>query len=417
MNATALWDRYRQHLCVVEDLGVTLDVSRMHLAGEARPGDPMQNPLVILQRLGQSPWHDNIRRDLITSGALARMIADGDITGLTSNPTIFEQAIAHSDAYDEALRRLAADGRSAEAIFDALAIEDITHAADLFLPVFERTNGNDGYVSIEVSPTLAHDTARTIAEARRLWRVVARPNLMVKIPATPAGIPAIEAVIADGINVNVTLIFSLDRHAQVMAAYLAGLRARAAAGGDLATIASVASFFVSRVDSAVDALITERIATGAGSAAGLRGLQGKAGIANAKLAYHAFQHTFGGAAFADLAARGARRQRPLWASTSSKNPAYPDVYYVEALIGADTVDTMPPATIAAYRDHGRPAIRIDHQLNVARDTLARLAAAGIDLAAVLARLEAEGVASFAKSYDSLLAVVAARAAGSLPGRA
>ena len=385
-------------------------------AGEARPGEPMQNPLVTLQHLGQSPWHDNIRRDLITSGALARMIADGDITGLTSNPTIFEQAIAHSEAYDEALRALAVEGRSASAIFDALAIEDITNAADLFRPVFERTKGNDGYVSIEVSPTLAHDTEETIREARRLWRAVARPNLMVKIPATPAGIPAIQAVIADGINVNVTLIFSLERYAKVMAAYLAGLRTRAAAGGDLTSIASVASFFVSRVDSAVDRLIDERIAAGTGNAEALRTLQGKAGIANAKLAYDAFRHTFGGTAFGELAARGARRQRPLWASTSSKNPNYPDVYYVEALIGPDTVDTMPPATIAAYRDHGKPEVRIDQHLDAARDTLAGLGAAGIHLPSVLAQLEAEGVASFAKSYDSLLAVVGTRAAASLSGR-
>lgn len=383
-------------------------------AGEARHGDPMQNPLVTLQHLGQSPWHDNIHRDLITSGALAQMIAAGDITGLTSNPTIFEQAIAHGDAYDDALRALAAQGQPPAAIFDALAIEDITNAADLFQPVFARSNGHDGYVSIEVSPTLAHDTSQTIAEARRLWRAVARPNVMVKIPATPEGIPAIETAIAEGINVNVTLIFSLERYAAVMAAYLEGLRARAAAGGDVASIASVASFFVSRVDSAVDRLLDEQIAAG-GNAEALRALQGQAGIANAKLAYEAFQRTFGGVEFAELAARGARRQRPLWASTSSKNPSYPDVYYVEALIGPDTVDTMPPATIAAYRDHGMPEVRITRGLDAARDTLTRLAAAGIDLASVLARLEAEGVASFAKSYDSLLAVVARRSAASLTG--
>ncbi|MEO8680605.1 MAG: transaldolase, partial [Vicinamibacterales bacterium] len=304
----------------------------------------------------------------------------------------------------------------AAAIFDALAIDDITKAADLFRPVFERTKGDDGYVSIEVAPTLARDTDATLAEARRLWRVVARPNLMVKIPATPEGIPAIEAAIADGININVTLIFSLERYAEVTAAYLGGLRTRAAAGGDLTSIASVASFFVSRVDTAVDLLIDERIAAGAGDAEALRALQGQAGIANAKLAYHAFQQTFGSAAFAELAARGARRQRPLWASTSTKNPNFPDLYYVEALIGPDTVDTMPPATIAAYRDHGAPEIRIDRGVDAARDTLARLAAAGLDLAAVLTRLEADGVASFARSYDSLLAVVADRAAASLPGR-
>lgn len=372
-------------------------------------GDIMKNPLVTLQELGQSPWHDNIRRDLITSGKLPRMIADGDITGLTSNPTIFEQALATSDAYNDALGQLAAEGRSAEGIFDALAIEDITRAADLFVPVFQRTHGSDGYVSIEVSPTLAHDTQKTIDEARRLWRTVDRPNLMVKIPATLAGLPAIETAIAEGINVNVTLIFSLDRYADVMAAYIGGLQARADAGRDIRSVASVASFFVSRVDIAVDKLLDQKIAAGPDDAAALRSMHGKAAIANATLAYAAFQRTFGGEAFVRLAARGARRQRPLWASTSSKDPRYPDTYYVEALIGPDTVNTMPPATIVAYRDHGRPEIRIDRHIEAARDVMARLGAAGIDLAAVLTQLEQEGVASFAKSYESLLAVVAERA--------
>ncbi len=373
----------------------------------------MSNPLVTLQQLGQSPWHDNIRRDLITSGKLAQMIKDGDITGLTSNPTIFEQAIASSDAYDDALGRLAAEGKSAEAIFDALAIEDIKGAARLFMPVFERTKGDDGYVSIEVSPKLAHDTQKTIDEARRLWSTVDRPNLMVKIPATLAGLPAIEAAISEGINVNVTLIFSLDRYQAVMAAYVAGLKKRVGAGGDIRSISSVASFFVSRVDSAVDKLLDQKIAAGADNSETLRALRGKAAIANAKLAYEMCQRTFGGDAFAPLAARGARRQRPLWASTSSKDPSYPDVYYVEALIGPNTVNTMPPATIVAYRDHGKPEVRIDRDLEAARDVIARLGVAGVDLVAVLSQLEKAGVASFAKSYDSLLAVVAQRTAGSI----
>jgi len=364
-----------------------------------------------MQQLGQSPWHDNIRRDLLTSGGLARMIANGEITGLTSNPTIFEQAIATSDAYDPALRALGAEGKSAEAIFDALAIEDIRNAADLFLPVYQRTGGGDGYVSIEVSPRLARDTEGTLAEARRLWTTVARPNLMVKIPATLEGLGAIEAAIADGINVNVTLIFSLERYAAVMAAYIAGLRSRATAGKEIGRIASVASFFVSRVDSAVDQLLEERLAAGAGNADTLTAALGKAAIANAQLAYDDFQRTFAGAEFAALAARGARRQRPLWASTSSKNPRYPDTYYVEALVGPDSVDTMPPATIAAYRNHGRPEVRIDRGLEAARRTIAGLAELGIDFNGVLARLEVEGVASFAKSYESLLDVVGRRAQG------
>ena len=370
----------------------------------------MSNPLVTLQQLGQSPWHDNIRRDLITSGKLAKMIQDGDITGLTSNPTIFEQAIANSDAYDDDLRISAAEGKSAAASFDALAIADIKSAARLFMSVFERTKGNDGYVSIEVSPTLAHDTQGTIEEARRLWRTVDRPNLMVKIPATLAGIPAIEAAIAEGINVNVTLIFSLDRYEAVAAAYIGGLLRRAQAGVDIRCISSVASFFVSRVDSAVDKLLDEKIAVNAANAGTLRALKGKAGIANAKLAYEAFRRVFGGETFAKLAAKGARRQRPLWASTSSKNPSYADTYFVEALIGPDTVNTMPPATIDAYRDHGKPEVRIDREVETARKVIAGIGAAGIDFGAVLLQLEAEGVSSFAKSYESLLAMVAQRSA-------
>ncbi|MFU8887379.1 MAG: transaldolase [Trueperaceae bacterium] len=372
--------------------------------------DTRDHPLLALQRLGQSPWHDNIRRDLLTSGALQRMIADGEITGLTSNPTIFEQAIAGSDAYDDALARLAGDGRDAAAIFDALASDDLRAAADLFLPVYHRTGGADGYVSIEVAPDLAHDAERTLSEARRLWRAIDRPNLMVKIPATLAGLTAIEAAIADGINVNVTLIFSLERHRQVMRAYLAGLRRRVAAGGDVANVASVASFFVSRVDVAVDALLDERLAQGWHDPAALRALRGKAAIANAKLAYAAFREEFSEAAFGDLAAHGARLQRPLWASTSVKDPAYPDLYYVEALVGPDTVDTMPPATLAAYRDHGAPEVRIDRDLDAARAVLDGLRRADIDLDDVLERLEAAGVASFVASYEALLTVVRERAA-------
>lgn len=374
-------------------------------------GETMSNPLMTLQELGQSPWHDNIHRDLITRGKLAQMIKDGDITGLTSSPTIFEKAIADSDAYDDALGRLVAEGRSAEAIFDALAIDDIQRAARLFMPVFERTKGNDGYVSIEVSPKLAHDTQETIAEAKRLWRTVDRPNLMVKIPATLGGLPAIEAAIADGININVTLIFSLERYDAVMSAYIGGLKKRVEAGGDIRSISSVASFFISRVDSAVDRLLDQKIVAGANNPEVLRALRGKTGIANAKLAYEAFLRRFGDDAFAPLAKRGGRRQRPLWASTSSKDPSYPDTYYVEALVGPDTVNTMPPATIVAYRDHGKPEVRINRELKAARSVIAGLGTAGVDLTAVLAQLEKDGVASFAKSYDSLLAVVAKRAAG------
>ncbi len=372
----------------------------------------MAHPLVTLQQLGQSPWQDNIHRALITSGELAQSIKDGDITGLTSNPTIFEKAIAGSNAYDEALRRLAAEGKSPEAIFDAVAIEDIKDAARLFLPVYERTNGGDGFVSIEVAPNLAHDGQKTIEEARRLWRAVDRPNLMVKIPATLEGLAAIESAIAEGINVNVTLLFSLERYAAVMAAYIGGLRKRVETGGAIRSVASVASFFVSRVDSAVDKLLDQKLAAHPESADALRALRGKAGIANAKLAYELCQKTFAGLTFAPLAKLGARPQRPLWASTSTKDPSYPDTYYVEALVGPNTVDTIPPATLLAFKDHGNPKVRIEQDMEEARKVISRLETQGIDFPAVLAQLEKEGVASFAKSYDSLLAVVAQRTAPS-----
>ncbi|MBI3768263.1 MAG: transaldolase [Deltaproteobacteria bacterium] len=378
----------------------------------------MTNPLIELQRLGQSPWHDNIRRNLLTTGALKRMVDDGDITGLTSNPTIFEQAIAAGDDYDAQIRSLARQGKSVDEIFDALAIKDIGDAADVFAPVYHRTEGADGFVSIEVAPRYANDTARTIDEAHRLWSAVRKPNLMVKIPATAAGVPAIEECIADGLNINVTLIFGLDRYDAVMNAYLTGLARRRAAGKAIDRISSVASFFVSRVDTEVDKRLDAMLATAApDQAEQLKQLKGRSAIANAKLAYLRFRKTFSTSRYVDLAAHGARLQRPLWASTSTKNLAYPDVYYVEALIAPDTVDTMPPATIVAYKDHGRPEVRIDRDLDGAVALMQRLADARIDMDNVTTKLEIDGVASFAKSYDSLIATVtaAARAAASSNG--
>lgn len=367
------------------------------------------SPLIQLQHLGQSPWHDNIRRGLLTSGALKKMVKDGDITGLTSNPTIFEQAIAQSSDYDEAIETLARKGQNAEEIFDLLSIEDIRAAADVFAPVFKRTKGNDGYVSIEVAPKFAHDTPATVKEAKRLWKAVDRPNLMVKIPATKAGVPAIEACIAEGLNINVTLIFSLERYNEVMNAYLAGLEQRVAKRKAINSIASVASFFVSRVDTLIDKVLNEKIKALEGAQANvLKELQGKAAIANAKLAYAEFRNKFATERYAALAHHGARVQRPLWASTSTKNPAYADVYYVEALIGPDTVDTLPPATIIAYKDHGQPAVRIDQNLDEAYKSLEQLEEFGIKMDEVTAKLEADGVASFAKSFDTLIAVVEAR---------
>jgi transaldolase len=368
----------------------------------------MTTPLIRLQQLGQSPWHDNIRRQLLTSGTLKKMVEDGDITGLTSNPTIFEQAIADSSDYDADLRRLAAEGKNADQIFDALAIDDIRNAADVLAPVFERTGGKDGYVSIEVAPRLANDTPSTIREARRLWSTVNRPNLMVKIPATAAGVPAIEQSIADGLNINVTLIFSLKRYDEVMDAYLRGLIRRLESGQKIDRIASVASFFVSRVDTLVDKLLDEKISGGAEKKDLLQSLKGKSAIANAKLAYAEFRRKFSTEAFAGLKNHGANLQRPLWASTSTKNPAYSDLYYVEALVGPDTVDTMPPATLAAYKDHGNPEPRLAKDVDDARHVMDQLAEVGVSMGAVTKKLEEDGVASFAKSFDSLIAVVEKR---------
>jgi len=374
----------------------------------------MVNPLVKLQTLGQSPWHDNIRRSQLTTGLLAKMVRAGDITGLTSNPTIFEQAF-QSDDYDPAIMALARQGKPADEIYDRLSIEDIQAAADVFRPVFKRTRGADGYVSIEVAPKYAHDTAKTVAEARRLWKAVNRPNVMVKIPATRAGLPAVTASLADGINVNVTLIFSLQRYREVMEAYLSGIEQRLAAGKKVDGIASVASFFVSRVDTLVDKLLDEKIKAMGGEAVRLRKLKGKAAIANSRLAYAEFCKVFSTERFGRLREQGARRQRPLWASTSTKNPAYPDIYYVEALAGPDTVNTMPPATLAAYKDHGQPEARLEKDLDNAQKVFDQLEETGISMDAVTQRLEEEGVAAFAKSFDSMLRTLAAKRAAALAG--
>jgi transaldolase len=350
----------------------------------------MTNPLVQLGSLGQSPWYDFITRDLVTSGDLARLIADDGLRGMTTNPTIFEKAIAGSELYDEDIRRLAAQGKPPAAIFEALAIEDVRSACDLFLPIHRETNGMDGLVSMEVSPTLANDTAGTIAEAERLWSRIARPNVMIKIPGTVAGLPAITHCLSLGINVNVTLLFAVQRYRQVADAFFAGLEKRVAGGHSAIGLASVASFFVSRVDGKL----------GGGAAA----------IANAAVAYQAFEQLFETPRWESLAAKGAMVQRPLWASTSTKDPALPDTYYVEALVAPLTVNTLPPATFAAYRDHGKPAIRIRAAIEGANKVLSDLAARGVDLDQVTHTLEIEGVKSFAASFDSLLKVIEQKAA-------
>jgi transaldolase/glucose-6-phosphate isomerase len=350
-----------------------------------------------LGQLGQSIWYDNIRRALLDSGELEALIEAG-VTGVTSNPTIFEKAIAGSTDYDEALHQLVDAGKSVEEIYEALALDDIGRTADLLRPIYDRTDAADGYVSLEVSPTLAHDTENTIAEARRLFGALGRPNIMIKVPATPAGIPAIETLIAGGINVNVTLIFSLAQYKDVAHAYIAGLVRLAAQGGDVSRVASVASFFVSRVDSAVDHAL-EAHPEGAG-------LQGKIAIANAKQAFASFFEIFGGERWDRLAAQGARVQRPLWASTSTKNPIYPDTLYVDQLIGPHTVNTVPPQTLHAVLDHGTAAATLEAGLNEARSQLARLTELGVDLDAITQKLLDDGVASFAKSFASLMHSIA-----------
>ncbi|GIV75000.1 transaldolase [Caldilinea sp.] len=365
------------------------------------------NRIQQLYQLGQSIWLDYIERGMIQDGTLKALVDEG-VRGVTSNPTIFQQAIVKSAAYQEDLQRLATTGADAKSIFEALAIADIQAAADVLRPVYDAHGGQDGFVSLEVSPDLAYDTEATVAEARRLHAAVGRPNLMIKVPATKAGIPAIRQLIADGVNVNVTLIFSLERYAEVMAAYIQGLTDRLDAGLPVDAIASVASFFVSRVDVNIDARLERLAAQHPDQAERCRALQGKAAVANAKLAYAQFEQTFVGPAWERLVSAGAHVQRPLWASTSTKNPAYPDLIYIEPLIGPHTVNTMPPQTLEAFKDHGRPALTVRDDLEGARKVLAELAELGISMDEVTAELEAEGVKKFADSFVDLLAAIEER---------
>lgn len=351
-----------------------------------------------LMNHGQSIWYDNIRRALIDSGELQALL-DAGVKGVTSNPSIFEKAIVNSADYDEAIQLLAGDGKSSGEIYEALAIEDIQRTADLLRPIYDGTKAVDGYVSLEVSPTLAHDTEKTIAEARRLHAALNRPNVMIKVPATPAGIPAIEALIGEGININVTLIFGLNTYEAVAEAYLAGLEKLSAGGGELSRVASVASFFVSRIDSAVDSAL---------AALNNGELQGKIAIANAKMAFAHSHDIFSGDRWRRLTDRGARVQRLLWASTGTKNPNYPDTLYLDELIGRDTVNTVPPATLEAFIDHGTVAASLGRGLDKAWAQLQQLAALDIDLDAITRRLQDEGVASFAASFASLMTGVATK---------
>jgi transaldolase len=364
------------------------------------------NPLLELKRLGQSVWLDNISRGLINSGELKRLVEQDGISGITSNPTIFEKAISHGTDYDEAMRDLIRHGASDADIYDALTIADIQAATDVLRPVFDATYGNDGYVSIEVSPRLAHDTAGSLADARRLHAAVNRPNLLVKVPATREGIPAIRQLLSQGININVTLMFSIEHYEAVAEAYMAAVEDRIHQGLPVRDVASVASFFVSRVDTLVDKLLEEKMRGGGPDAAKAAALRGKIAVANSKLVYQRFKEIFGGERFKALAARGARVQRVLWASTSTKNPAYSDVLYVETLVGPDTVNTMPDETIVAFRDHGKAAVTVGDRLEEARAAFQTLAGLGVDMRAVGEQLSIEGVDKFAQSFDKLFGVIA-----------
>jgi transaldolase/glucose-6-phosphate isomerase len=366
----------------------------------------MSNPLRDLAKTGQSVWFDQMERRLVSSGDLQRMIDEDDLRGLTSNPTIFEKAIGGSDDYEEQLRTLASQNKSRDEIYDAITIEDIGNAADVFRPVYDRCKGGDGFCSLEVSPLLARDTAGTASEAKRLFAVLGRPNVMIKIPATPEGIPAIEESIAAGININITLIFSNDVYAKVMEAYIRGLERRVEQSLPINEIASVASFFVSRIDALAEKQIEARLKEKDDPE--VRSLLGKVAIANAKLAYQLFKETFSGERWEKLRHHGANVQRPLWASTGTKNPAYSDVLYIESLIGADTVNTVPPATYKAFKDHGRVALTLEADLDEAREVMRKFEANGFSLKAITDKLTDDGVKSFDESFVSLMATIEAR---------
>ncbi len=365
----------------------------------------MTSTIQKLNQIGQSIWYDNIERKLLKDGTLEGMFNRGEIREITSNPSIFNKAITQSDEYDEEIKSLTREGLSRENIYERLTISDIQAAADLFRPLYDQTDGGDGYVSLEVSPYLAHDTEQTISEANRLWNDVNRPNLMVKIPATKAGLPAITETIAAGINVNVTLIFGLDRYREVREAYLAGLEKRASAGKPVANIASVASFFISRIDTKVDKLLESLTETATPDQKHqIEQLIGKTAVASGKLALLDYEDTFGekGTRYGTLKLQGAKRQRVLWASTSTKNPAFPDTKYVEEMIGPLTINTVPPKTLEAFLDHGVVERTIDQDFEAAQDVMTGLARLGIDLDQATQELETEGVESFADAYTSLL---------------
>ncbi len=361
------------------------------------------NPLKGLLEYGQSPWMDYIRRDLLTGGGLKKMIDSDGLRGMTSNPAIFEKSITGSTLYNDILQSPEAKSLDAKSLYERIAIRDVQDACDIFKPVYQSTRRRDGYVSLEVSPYLANDTKGTLEEARRLWKAVGRENLMIKVPGTPAGVPAIRQLLEDGLNINVTLLFAQSAYEQVAEAFLAALEARVLKGLDVSHSASVASFFVSRIDTLVDSKIEEKLKTASGDAKGLlSSIEGKIAIANAKLTYKKYQELFGSARWKALASKGAQTQRLLWASTSTKNPKYRDVLYVEELIGADTVDTIPPATFDAFRDHGKLRNSLTEDIPGAAKTMENLEKAGISMKEVTQKLLEDGVKLFADAFKTLL---------------
>jgi transaldolase len=365
----------------------------------------MTNPLLQLKALGQSVWYDNIDRAQLVSGQFKRLLDEDGVVGVTANPTIFQKSISQGNAYDEQLNKLISQGKSTNEIYEALVFTDIRTVADILRPIYDSTAGQDGYVSLEVSPDLAHNTEGTLSEVRRFWKTVDRPNLLIKIPATPEGIPAVRQALSEGINVNITLIFAIEAYRDVTDAYLSALEERNAEGQDISHIASVASFFVSRVDTLVDKLLEDKIKASSDPTEQqkLKSLEGQAAIANARLVYQDFKSIFSTPRFESLKHAGARVQRPLWASTSTKNPAYRDVLYAEELIGPNTVDTMPLETIENFRDHGRVRYSIEDNIPQAKAELAALEDVGIHYHAVTQQLLDEGVQRFADSFHDLFA--------------
>jgi transaldolase len=373
---------------------------------KTRSGVSTKNPLLELQKFGQSVWLDYIRRNLITAGDLKRLIDNDGLRGVTSNPSIFEKAIAGSNDYADFLGRLIAQGLSTGEIYERIAVRDIQDAADTLLPVYKSSNRRDGYVSLEVSPTLARDTQGSIDEARRLWKAVGRPNIMIKIPGTPEGVPAVRQLISEGVNINITLLFAQEAYLAVAEAYADGLEAALKPGKDISGIASVASFFVSRIDTLVDSTIDGLLKSATGAQEQLlRSLHGQVAIANAKQAYRSYQEMTAGDSWKALAARGAQTQRLLWASTSTKNPKYRDVLYIEELIGPDTVNTIPPATMDAFREHGIVRRTLDADVAAADKIMTDLEKAGISMKKITDQLLNDAIRLFADSFSQLLAAV------------